>query len=91
VAESLHVPAREGRAVRIEADRRLRVIDLEGGQVADTWAFVADDPGELHSAQHTRVHVGRLFPQAGDHFVTNMRRPILLDEGKPSPLEIELL
>ena len=80
MAESLHVPAREGRAVRIEAGRSFRVIDLEGGQVADTWAFVADDPGEFHSAQHTRVHVGRLFPQGGEHFVTNTRRPILLRE-----------
>jgi len=85
VAESLHVPAREGRAVRIEAGRRFRVIDVEGGQVADTWAFVADDPGEFHSAQHTRVHVGRLFPQAGEQFVTNTRRPILLLEEDATP------
>jgi uncharacterized protein YcgI (DUF1989 family) len=85
VAESLHVPAREGRAARIEAGRHFRVIDLEGGQVADTWAFVAGDPGEFHSAQHTRVHVGRLFPQAGEHFVTNTRRPILLLEEDATP------
>src|SRR5207302_749298 len=57
----------------------------EVGAVADTWAFVADDPGEFHSAQHTRVHVGRLFPQAGEHFVTNTRRPILLLEEDATP------
>jgi hypothetical protein len=60
VAESLHVPAREGRAVRIEAGRRLRVIDLEGGQVADT---VSACPQDI----------------------------VQINEGKPSPLEIELL
>jgi uncharacterized protein YcgI (DUF1989 family) len=85
IAERLHVPAREGRAVHVEAGRRFRVIDLEGGQVADTWAFAGDDPTEFHSAQHTRVHVNRLFPRPGDHFVTNMRRPILLLEEDATP------
>jgi uncharacterized protein len=84
-AERVHVPAREGRAVPVQAGGRFRVIDLEGGQVADTWAFVADDPGEFHSAQHTRVHVGRLFPRPGEQFVTNRRRPILLLEEDATP------
>ena len=75
--ERIHIPAREGRAVRVESGRRLRVIDVEGGQVADTWAFVANDPGERHSAQHTRAVASRLFPRVGEHFVTNRRRPIL--------------
>jgi hypothetical protein len=83
--ETIHVPAREGRAVRLEAGSRFRVIDPEGGKVADTWAFVADDPREFHSAQHTRVYVGKLFPQAGEHFVTNRRRPILLLEEDNTP------
>ena len=85
VAERLDVPAREGRAVYVEAGRRFRVIDVEGGQVADTWAFVADDPAEFHSAQHTRVHVNRLFPLPGEQFVTNARRPILLLEEDATP------
>ncbi|HZU19820.1 MAG TPA: urea carboxylase-associated family protein [Gaiellaceae bacterium] len=81
----MHVPAREGRAVRVPAGRRFRIVDPEGGQVADTWAFVADDPGEFHSAQHTRVHVGRLFPRPGEQFVTNTRRPILFLEEDATP------
>ncbi|TML90800.1 MAG: urea carboxylase-associated family protein [Actinobacteria bacterium] len=85
IAERLHVPAREGRAVRVEAGRRFRVIDPDGGQVADTWAFVGDDPAEFHSAQHTRVHVNRLFPRPGEEFVTNARRPILLLEEDATP------
>jgi uncharacterized protein YcgI (DUF1989 family) len=85
VNELVDVPAREGRAVRVAAGQRFRVIDVEGGQVADTWAFVADDPGEFHSAQHTRVHVGRLFPRPGEQFVTNARRPLLLLEEDATP------
>jgi uncharacterized protein len=61
------------------------VVDLEGGQVADTWAFVAEASHEFHSAQHTRVHVGRLFPRPGEEFVTNARRPILLFEDDATP------
>jgi uncharacterized protein YcgI (DUF1989 family) len=73
----IDVPAREGRGVRVAAGRRFRVIDVEGGQVADTFAFRADDVSEYHSAEHTRAVVSRLFPRVGEHFVTNHRRPIL--------------
>jgi uncharacterized protein len=79
------VPPREGRAVRVEAGRRFRVVDLEGHQCGDLFAFVADDVREYASAEHTRVHVDRLFPQPGEHFVTNRRRPILAFEADDSP------
>jgi len=81
----IDVPAREGRGVRVAAGQSFRVIDVEGGQVADTFAFVADDISEYHSAEHTRVHVNRLFPRPGEHFVTNHRRPILLLESDDTP------
>ena len=81
----IEVPAREGRGVELPAGRRFRVIDLEGGQVADTFAFCADDVSEYASAEHTRVHVNRLFPRPGEHFVTNRRRPILFLEEDRTP------
>jgi uncharacterized protein len=71
--------------VRVAAGQRFRVIDVQGGQVADTFAFRADDVSEYHSAEHTRVHVNRLFPRPGEHFVTNHRRPILLLEEDATP------
>ncbi len=79
------VPAREGRAVRVPAGGRFRVVDLEGGQVGDLFAFSAADVAEYASAEHTRVAVGRLFPRLGEAFVTNRRRPILLFEADTSP------
>jgi uncharacterized protein YcgI (DUF1989 family) len=82
---SIHIPAREGRGVRIRAGGRFRVVDLEGGQVGDLFAFYAEDVREYASAEHTRVHVNRLFPRPGEHFVTNRRRPILLFEEDRSP------
>jgi uncharacterized protein len=81
----IDVPAREGRGVRVAAGQRFRVIDVEGGQVADTFAFRADDVSEYHSAEHTRAVVSRLFPRVGEHFVTNHRRPILRLEEDTSP------
>jgi uncharacterized protein len=85
VAERIRVPAREGRAVEVRAGERFRVVDVEGRQVADLFAFCADDVLEYASAEHTRVHVNRLFPRVGEHFVTNRRRPILLFEEDASP------
>jgi uncharacterized protein len=79
------VPAREARAVTIETGRRFRVVDLEGGQVVDLFAFDAVDPGEYASAEHTRIWVNRLFPGVGEEFVTNRRRPILALEEDHSP------
>jgi uncharacterized protein len=81
----IHVPAREGRGARVGAGARFRVIDLEGRQAVDLFAFCADDVGEYASAEHTRVYVNRLFPRPGEHFVTNTRRPILYFERDDSP------
>jgi uncharacterized protein YcgI (DUF1989 family) len=61
------------------------VIDLEGTQVADLWAFLADDVSEWLSPGHTRSSTGRLFPAVGQSFFTNRRRPILrfLEDTSP--------
>src|SRR3954470_1127682 len=83
--ETIRIPAREGHALRMSAGDRIRVIDPEGGQVADVFAFCADDLSEYHSAEHTRVFVNRLFPRVGEQFVTNRRLPILTLEADDSP------
>ncbi|WP_231514541.1 DUF1989 domain-containing protein [Mycobacterium sp. URHB0044] len=79
------VPAGAGRAVWVRRGERVRVIDVEGGQVADVFAFAADDPGEHLSASHTRTSTGRLFPLVGEQFVTTRRRPILTLVEDTSP------
>src|SRR6266540_1556852 len=79
------VPARDARAVRVRPGGRFRVVDIEGGQVVDLFAFVADEVAEYASAEHTRVHVNRLFPRVGESFVTTRRRPTLRFEADDSP------
>lgn len=85
MAEYIHIPAREGRGTRLAAGTRFRVIDLEGGQVGDLFAFRVDDVSEYASAEHIRVYVNRIFPRPGEYFVTNRRRPILFFEADHSP------
>jgi uncharacterized protein len=90
-SESITVPAREGRAVRVDAGRSFRVIDVEGRQVADLFAFNADDVAEYHSTMHTRAVLSRLFPEVGEAFVTNRRRPILTLERDDTPAVHDML
>jgi uncharacterized protein YcgI (DUF1989 family) len=85
VGESILVPAREGRAIEIPRETRFRIVDVEGGQVVDLFAFVARDVDEYLSAEHTRVYVNRLFPRVGQVFVTNRRASILSFEEDASP------
>jgi len=83
------VPGGTGRAVRVRAGERIRVIDVEGGQVGDVFAFASD--GEHHSAAHTRTHTRRLFPAVGEQFLTDRRRPILTLVSDTSPGEHDML
>ncbi len=81
----VEIPAGEGRCVAVERNRRFRVVDVEGGQVADLFAFAAADPAEHLSASHTRGHLNRLFPRPGEPFISGRRRPLLMLESDESP------
>lgn len=82
---TVEVPAGAGRAVLVHRGEQVRVVDVEGRQVGDVFAFAAEDVTEHLSASHTRTSVGRLFPRIGEQFVTNRRRPILTLAGDTSP------
>ena len=75
--ETIAIPARTGWSGRLQTGDSFSVIDVEGGQAADLWVFSAENPEEFLSAHHTRVHMGRIYPERGWTFVTNERRPIL--------------
>jgi uncharacterized protein len=91
VTESVRVPPGEGRAVEIREGQYVRVVDVEGGQVGDLFAFVSGDPGEYASAGHTRVAIRKLFPGPGDQVLTNRRRPILSVVVDTSPGRHDML
>jgi uncharacterized protein YcgI (DUF1989 family) len=69
--------AREGIAVPLRAGQRLRITNIHGGQVVDTWALAAADTREYLSMEHTRTSLRKLVPAAGDHLYSSCRRPLL--------------
>lgn len=89
--ETVRVPGSEGRAVMVRSGEQFLVVDAEGGQVGDLFAFAADDLREFASAEHTRVAIAKLFPRPGDPVMTNRRRPILYVTGDTSPGRHDML
>jgi hypothetical protein len=77
MAEALRVAAGTARAATLGRGQRLVIRNVEGGQVADFVAFVADDLTETFSTTHTLVAIGRLVPTVGDQLHSNRRRPLL--------------
>lgn len=71
------VAAGHGLALRLTALQELKVINTQGGQVVDTWAFAGHDLREFMSMEHSRVHMGRISPVSGSVLLSNRRRPIL--------------
>ena len=84
-AEPVTIPARLGKAARLDAGQSLKLTNTHGSQVVDTWAFVAADKSEFMSMEHSRVAIGGVFPHVGDTMVTNRREPILtlLEDSSP--------
>ncbi len=79
------LPAREGTAVPLRAGERLRITNLHGGQVVDTWALARTDVHEYLSMEHTRTSLGKLVPGPGDHLYSSSRRPLLTLVEDTSP------
>ncbi len=79
------VPARQGRASRVDRGQALRIINTFGHQVVDFWAFDARDLAIHLSMEHTRATLSRLTPRAGDILVDNRREPMLEFESDTSP------
>lgn len=71
------VPARKGKATRLDRGERLRLVNTHGRQVVDTWAFNRDDIAEFMSMEHTRAHLQKILPTTGDTLYSNRRRPLL--------------
>jgi uncharacterized protein YcgI (DUF1989 family) len=81
----VEIPARQGRAFALRQGQRLRLVNTHGSQVADFWAFAADDPREYLSMEHVRPALRRLTPRPGDLLVTNRRQPLLTLTADTSP------
>jgi hypothetical protein len=91
LSERIEIEAGHGAAVRLDRGVRLRIISPEGPQVADTWAFAAEDVGEALSCEHTRSALERLVPRVGDALWSSRFRPMLTVVEDRSPGVHDLL
>ena len=75
--ELVEIPARKGKAARLNKGQSIKIINTHGHQVVDFWAFNAEDLSEFLSMEHLRATLTTIFPKAGHDLHTNIRRPIL--------------
>jgi uncharacterized protein len=85
MSELVTIPARRGRAQRVNKGQSIQIINTHGTQVVDTWCFSAEDMGEFLSNEHSRPTLGSIFPVAGKPIYSNRRRPILFFAEDTSP------
>ncbi|WP_027061594.1 DUF1989 domain-containing protein [Mesorhizobium loti] len=81
------VPPQSGRSIRVSRGDLVRIIDPQGQQVADLWAFATADQLDWLSTSQTRDITERLFPGIGDHFYSAAAKPMLtlVENASPGP------
>ena len=89
-ARHLRVPPMSARAVPARAGDVVEIVDVEGQQVADTWAFDAGAALWL-STSHTRDLTERVFPLVGQSFVDQHYDPVLTFLQDRSPGHHDML
>jgi uncharacterized protein YcgI (DUF1989 family) len=85
------VPPQSGRALRIERGDLVTVIDPEGQQVADLWAFVEGESLDWLSTSQTRDITERMFPAIGEVFYSDRGIPLLALVADHSPGRHDML
>ncbi|MDH3762879.1 MAG: urea carboxylase-associated family protein [Gammaproteobacteria bacterium] len=83
--DAVTIPGAHARAFTLKRNDQIRIVNLEGSQVVDAWAFSASDLDEFMSNEHTRSCLEKLIPGAGDSLYSNRRRPILSIVADSSP------
>ena len=85
MGESVTIPGAHARAFRLVCGDQVRIVNLEGSQVVDAWAFCTENLDEFLSNEHTRSCLEKLIPGVGDALYSNRRRPILSVVEDTSP------
>lgn len=85
VNKTVDIEAQSGQAIMLDAGDLVKLVDVEGQQVADLFACVKGEMTEWLSPGHTRTWNGNLFPRVGEPFYTQEYRPILTFVEDASP------
>ncbi|MGX1778631.1 DUF1989 domain-containing protein [Nocardia brasiliensis] len=75
--DSTIIEAYTGTAILLDPGDIVRIVDIDGQQIADTWAVSLENQSEFLCAGNTRAANQRLFPAPGDLFFSNHMRPML--------------
>jgi uncharacterized protein YcgI (DUF1989 family) len=91
VKESFHLPARTGKGFTVRKGDLIKIVDLQGQQPVDFWAFNKHDVYEYLSCEHTKPSIEKLFPRQGDAAYTTHRRPImtLIEDHSPGQHDMQ--
>lgn len=82
---TVEIPAQSGGRVHLRTGQELRLIDVEGSQVADLFAVNAADHADFLSAANTRGANWALFPSVGGIFLSTSYQPMLTFVRDDSP------
>lgn len=81
----VEIAAQSGGWLQLNCGESVRIIDVDGAQVADMFAVSASDMTEYLSVSTTRAGNYRMFPQLGDYFLSNRYQPMLAIKQDDSP------
>ena len=82
---SITIPGARAKAFSLKHGEQIRIVNLQGSQVVDAWAFCDTNLDEFMSNEHTRSCLEKLIPAVGDALYSNRRRPILSIVEDSSP------
>lgn len=71
------VPARTGKAFAVKKGQRIRVIEVEGGQIGDFVAFNAQNRRERFSQARTKANQGKIRITTGDKLYSKSNAVLL--------------
>ncbi len=80
IVNSFKIEARTGSGFELKKGQRLRIIDIEGEQVADLMCFSFSDSEESLSSGRSTDYNGKLFLSNGDVLYSNRSNPLLTIE-----------
>lgn len=79
------ISAKSAVSLEVLTGDKVRIVNAEGGQVVDTWAFNFSDFSEYLSMEHSRGAMYRLLFRTGDTLVSNLYQPMLTITQDTSP------